>query len=305
MINTSIIDFTNCPIDTATQYGGSEQKRAIFYGNTRYMLKFPDQIANNQRNPQLNATYTNSFLSEKVCCDILHELGFSVQNVLLGYVDFGTVRKPVVACKNFIPANAALISFKTIVNAILSTKLGKLPKLSEINRVLSEPSPFFTKEGGLTALRAYWDLFILDAFLGNFDRHADNWSYFSLAGLPGIQAIAPIYDCGSCLYPNITDEAIPAILASESEVNMRVDKFPTAALLLDNGHKVNYKDFIASGVNNECTAALLRIFPQLNMGTVLQVIDSEPLSDIRKKFYKAMLTTRYNRILAPAFHKFR
>lgn len=96
------------------------------------MLKFADRISEDKRN-RWNSSYSNSVFSEKVCCDILHELGFPVQNVLLGYVTFSSEKKPVVACENFIPTGATLVSFKTIANSILSTKLGKLPKISEIS----------------------------------------------------------------------------------------------------------------------------------------------------------------------------
>lgn len=114
--------------------------------------------------------------------------------------------------------------------------------------------------------------------------------------------VAPIYDCGSCLYPQIADEGIMDILANEAEINMRVDKFPTAALILDNGQKANYKEFITSGFNLDCTSALLRVFPRIDLSTVFRVIDTEPLSDIRKQFYKTILTARYDRILSPAYN---
>lgn len=85
MVDTTIIDFTNCQIDTSAQYGGSDQKRGIFYKDKRYMLKMPDRIDEVKRN-QWNSSYSNSVYSEKVCCDILKALGFSVQNVLFGFI---------------------------------------------------------------------------------------------------------------------------------------------------------------------------------------------------------------------------
>lgn len=298
MVNADVIDFTSCPIDVTAQYGGSDKKCGIFYNDKHYMLKFADRVCTDNRN-EWNGSYSNSVYSEKVCCDILKELGFSVQDTLLGYIQFADEKKPVVACENFVPTGTTLLSFKTIANATLSTKLGKLPKVSEIYSVLSKPSAYFDDKTRVGALRSYWDLFILDAFLGNFDRHADNWSY-----LYNVQShsmhIAPIYACGSCLYPQVDDSKIPAILASTADIVKRVDTFPNAALLTDDGHKINYKKFIASNTNLDCTEALLRIFPRINMATVFQVIDEEPLTDIRKQFYKTMLVARYSRILVPA-----
>lgn len=301
MVDTTIIDFTNCPIDTSAQYGGSDQKRGIFYSGERYMLKLPDRIADTKRN-QWNSSYSNSVYSEKVCCDILDTLGFSVQHVKLGYILRGNEKKPVVACKNFVPMGATLLSFKTIANTLLPEKLGKTPKISEIYAVLSEKSSYFTQDMCAESLKAYWDLFIIDAFLGNFDRHGDNWGYFYLAGAPSVVP-SPIYDCGSCLYPQVADDAIDSIISSEAEIAMRVDQFPTAALLLEDKKKANYKDYILSGANADCTAALLRVFPKIDMSLVCSVIDSEPITDIRKTFYEVMLTERYNRILVPAFER--
>lgn len=300
MEGTTLIDFTNCPIDTLSQYGGSDQKRGIFYEGERYMLKFPDRISDDKHN-SLNITYSNSIYSEKICCDILQALGFSVQATILGFLHFDNVCKPTIACKNFVPHDSILLSFKSIANSLLPEKLGKVPKLSEVYAVLTMPSSYFSREDCEIALRAYWDLFILDAFLGNFDRHGDNWSYIkSLYGKSIVPS--PIYDCGSCLYPQISDEAIPSILQNEDEILMRVDKFPNAALIVSSNLKANYKQYISSFINKDCTEALLRIFPKIDMKTVKAVIEDSPfISDIRKRFYSTMLQVRYNRILKSAF----
>ena len=74
------------------------------------------------------------------------------------------------------------------------------------------------------------------------------------------------------------------------------------ALLLENNRKANYKDYIQSLVNPDCTAALSRIYPRIDLTVINNVIDSEPLSDIRKDFYKVMLRARFERILMSAYH---
>ena len=301
MDDTILIDFTSCPIDMGAQYGGSDQKRGIIYKGDRYMLKFPDRIPDAKHN-SLNSTYSNSIYSEKICCDILHALGFDVQTAILGFVQFSRECKPVVACKNFVPSGSVLLSFKTIANSLLPKKLGKVPKLSEIYAVLSNPSPYFSREAGEVALHAYWDLFILDAFLGNFDRHCISWGYIYS---PDRSFLVPstIYGCSSCLYPQISDDAIPAILQSTDEIILHVDKYPNAALLDSNDTRVNYKQFISSFTNKDCTEALLRIFPRIDMKIVKAVIDdSSSISDVRKRFYSTMLQARYTRILADAYN---
>ncbi len=266
------------------------------------MVKMPDRISDNKP-ANIAISYSNSIYSEKVSCDVLAALGFNVQTTILGYLTISNQTKPVIACKNFTPSGAAILSFKDVANNILPDKLGRTPKISEIYAVLGGPSVYFDSDSARLALDAYWDLFIIDAFLGNFDRHGDNWSYFKLKDAQYLIP-SPIYDCGSCLYPQLSEAALPFVLANEEQIIMRIDKFPTAALLLDTGMKVNYKDYIGSLCNSDCTEALLRVFPKINLQIVNDVIDSiTEISNIRKQFYKEMLRYRYERILIPAYRK--
>lgn len=296
-----MIDFTNCPVDVTANYGGSDQKRGIIYQQARYMLKMADRINDRKRN-SMNSTYSNSIYSEKVCCDILATLGFDVQETLLGYImDKKGNQKLVVACKNFVPHGYSLVDFRAIEDAVLDSKAGKTPRLKDIYTIFRGNNAYFTKELGQIALQRYWEMFLLDALFGNFDRYANNWAY--LIGRDGFK-FAPIYDCGSCLYPQISDEAIPTILNSYNAIKERVYKFPTAALLLDNGKKANYYDYIFAMSDKDLMSALIRIVPRLDMHVINKVIqDNTDLTPIRKKFYITMIEHRLNWILVPAYKK--
>lgn len=48
--------------------------------------------------------------------------------------------------------------------------------------------------------------------------------------------IAPIYDCGSCLYPQLGIQEMRAVLNDESEINKRIYEYPTSAIM-DGGAK--------------------------------------------------------------------
>lgn len=299
-----MIDFTMCKIDLTANYGGSDQKRGIIYQNERYMLKMPDRIKDDKRN-SLNRSYSNSIYSENICCEILKGLGFDVQETLLGFItDKKGESKPVVACKNFVPEGYSMVDFRAIEDALLiDRKAGKIPGITDIYEIMGGDNAYFSKETGKIALQKYWDTFILDAMLGNFDRHANNWAYFIKNGKTDLK-FAPIYDCGSCLYPQISDDALPAILASSQEIDMRIDKFPTAALELQEKRKANYKEYINSLQNPDCTAALLRIYPKINMELIKKIINDNPvISDIRKQFYIFMIQKRIEKILEPAYKK--
>lgn len=299
-----MIDFTSCDIDLTANYGGSDQKRGIIYHGEKYMLKLADRISESKRN-SLNSSYSNSIFSENVCCDILKNLGFKVQETLLGYiVDKNGEEKPVVACKNFVPKGYSMVDFKAIEDAVLiDRKAGKYPRIDDVYEIMKGNNAYFSEETGASALESFWDTFILDALLGNFDRHANNWAYFIKND--GSEIIpTPIYDCGSCLYPQVSDEAIPPILDSEEEILMRIDKFPKAALELSDKTKINYKDYINSLENPDCTAALLRIYPRINLEIINDTIyGNSAISSIRKKFYSVMIKNRMERILEPAYKK--
>lgn len=296
-----MIDFTNCPLDLSSNYGGSDKKRGILYNGKKYMLKLSDKIPDEKRN-SLNSSYTNSYLSEYICCHLIKMFGFDVQNTLLGTITLVSSKKevkdyPVVACENFVPDGFSLVEFKFIENSLLTSKPPKIPKIEDIYEIMQTENAYFSKEFGEKALASYWDTFILDALLGNFDRHANNWGYL-VNNTTNELVLAPIYDCGSCLYPQLADDALESILASDDEIQMRIDKFPQAALTLENGKKVSYKEYISSFVNQDCTDALLRVFPKINLDDIKAFINSiDCISDIRKEFYNTMLTKRYEQIL--------
>lgn len=118
-------------------------------------------------------------------------MNLKAQNTLLGEIIMATKRHkdkivPVVACENFIPDDYNLVEFKNIQNSLAFNKPGKTPKLSEINEIFNEDNKYFSGEFRKTAKERYWDTFICDALLGNFDRYANNWGYLGfLVGILG------------------------------------------------------------------------------------------------------------------------
>lgn len=301
-----LIDFTNCKNDRTARYGGSDQKRGVIYNNKRYMLKFADKIPEEKR-MSLNSSYSNSVYSEHICCSILKNLGFPVQNTLLGTVDLlhddGTIEtKPVVACENFVPDGYELVHFRDIEDALLTEKPGKVPRLEDIHKIFYKENAYFTNDFGIKAAYHYYEEFVLDAFLGNFDRHANNWGYL-VNKETGDISFAPIYDCGSCLYPQISDDSLNKIITNQEEIDKRIDKFPVAALIVSSGIKANYKEFLLATCNEECIKAIVNTVPKINWDIIDSTIDSMPISDIRKDFYKIMLSHRYEKILLPAYDR--
>lgn len=100
----------------------------------------------------------------------------------------------------------------------------------------------------------FWDMFIVDAFIGNWDRHNGNWGFLYNTNTDEV-TIAPVYDCGSSLYPQADEEMMQEILKNKNELNHRVFDIPLSAITY-NGKKINYFKFLSAGEFEECNRAL-------------------------------------------------
>ena len=291
-----MVDFTNCNINKFKYYGGKNGgKICIIYNKENYMLKFPsmkDTFINEHK-------YSNSCISEYISCNILKTLGLNVQETILGTYKINNNEKIVVACKDFTSDGTIFKQFAELKNSQIETsKNGYGTELSEIIETIENQLIYDVKK----LKDFFWDMFIADSLIGNFDRHNGNWGFLINENQKKID-IAPIYDCASCLYPQLTDENISKIISDEEEMNARVFVFTTSALKL-NDKKINYFEYINSVKNEDCNNALLRIFPKSDIEKINNIIDETPdISEIRKEFYKKILKMRYEKILKHSYEK--
>lgn len=290
-----VIDFTNCEINKYKYYGGRNGgKICINYNNEDFMLKFP---AINQGVQEHE--YSNSCISEYIACHIIETLGLKVQNTLLGEYTIQNEKKIVVACKDFTENTKILKQFAELKNSQIETsKNGYGTELSEIIETIEGQQIYDTKE----LKEFFWNMFIADSLVGNFDRHNGNWGFLIDNNLKYAE-IAPIYDCGSCLYPQLTDERIMEIINDVQEIDARIYTFPTSSIK-ENDIKINYFNYISSLRNEDCNEALKRIFPLINIEKIEDIINNVPeISEIRKEFYKKIIKERYNKILKYSIDK--
>lgn len=116
-------------------------------------------------------------------------------------------------------------------------------------------------------------------------------------------SIAPIYDCGSCLYPQLEVEKYAAVLNNVAEIDSRVYNWPQSAIN-QNGVKINYYNYISSLDNPDCNAALERIHPRIDLNKIHDIIfGCEALVDIQKEFYFTMIAERKEKILDYSIEK--
>ena len=81
-------------------------------------------------------------------------------------------------------------------------------------------------------LKHFWNMFLLDAFIGNWNRHNGNRGFLYTQENDHME-IAPIFDCRSVLFPQIDDKLIKKVILSKAKMNARVYDVPTSAILID------------------------------------------------------------------------
>lgn len=293
---TGRIDFTSCRRLLGKAYNGANGKKiAVEYDGRQYMLKFPPSGV--QKPTDLS--YTNSCISEHLGSSIFNMLGISAQYTLLGVFTVNGKEKVVCACGDFTADGKTLYDFCSVKNTVIDSEHGGSgTELSDILESI-EKQRFVNPE---KLLEHFWNVFVVDALLGNFDRHNGNWG-FLYDSKTDTAEIAPIFDCGSCLLPQADEKVMRNVLNNEDELNARIYRFPTSAVKLD-GQKINYYDFLMSGEYDDCDEAIVRIVPRIDMEKIEQLINETPyITDLQKDFYKAYINARYEKILLPAYEQ--
>ena len=289
-----MVDFTSLPVRNKTYAGANGSKISVLYNNELYMLKFPAIPAINK-----DMSYANGCISEYLGCHIFESVGIPVQKTLLGTYTINGKEKIVVACKDFTTNGLVLQDFASLKNTIIdSAHNGYGTELSDIEKTLEEQTAIEPQK----LIEWFWDMFIVDALIGNWDRHNGNWGFLYNTETDEI-SLAPIYDCGSCLFPQADEEIMKKTLEDPAEREIRVFERPLSGIKI-NGQKIQYFKFISSLENSSCNKALERILPKINMDKINRIIDEPPIiSDLQKEFYKTMLRERKERILDFSYQK--
>lgn len=289
-----MIDFTNCRIIPGRAYNGANgSKIAISYNKDVYMLKFPPSGVGKPT----DLSYTNSCISEHIASSIFNMLGIRAQETILGTYTIKGKEKLVCACKDFSTGGKRLFDFCSIKNTVLdSDSNGGGTELDDVMDTIDKQqyvSPVVLREH-------FWNMFVADALLGNFDRHNGNWG-FLYDEVNDETEIAPVFDCGSCLLPQADEKIMRKVLSDEKELHARVFQFPTSAIKL-RGRKINYYDFLIHGECEDANEALKRMVPRIDLAKIETFINAvQGISELQKQFYKRYINARYELILHPAY----
>ena len=295
-----LIDFSNAKT-LIPNYAGAATKLKIEYEGNIYLLKFGQVLPRDEKKP-MQASYENSQLSEHLGSRIFELCGIDSQNTLLGTYE----GRKVVACLDFIesssdPNNFQLVEFRNLETSFLGSTSSrrKTPVLEETMEIF-EKHPYL--EGIRSdALYRYWEMFVVDSLIGNFDRHAGNWGYILDKEKNQLISPAPVYDCGSSFYPRMNDPTMIKMIDNPRMLQRRGEDFPRAALKIGD-KKVRYHEFWVSPEAKDARRVLVDVYQRIDLNKIFSLINSTPgVTETQKKFFAAMIESRHENILQPAY----
>lgn len=291
--NSDVIDFTEIAKNNPSfrAYGGVNGiKKGVLFKENPYMLK----IEHNGKK--------NSILSEYISSKVYSMLDIPTQEVILGKIYDNEREKLCVACKDFKKKDEYLYEFLTIKNSVLTENLsnGFSTDLIEILEAIDRQN--FCPSGEVR--ERFWTMFVVDAYLGNFNRHNGNWG-FLVNEKTGTKQLAPIFDCASCLYPEFTDEQLQDFLNVPNKLEKGIYTFPKS-VIKQNEEKINYHEFLQTTLNDDCLKAVKKVIPKIEKKSdeIKDFINGiEVLTPVRKQFYIQILKMRREKILQPALKR--
>ncbi len=278
------MDFSNYPLSDL-YYGGSEKKVGILVNGYPYMLKF-------QKKTAFGLRYNH--ISEYIGSHVFALLGFPTQETFLGSYR----EEQVVACKDFIEPGVQFVPFNDVGESTLDQdkeryqySYGDIMKMLRNNTKLTQVQE---------TVRSFWGVYIVDALLGNFDRHGSNWGFIKQNNT---YSLAPVFDNGSCLFPNMVNEdEMKSVIGSAEETEKRVFTLPTSQIMLD-GKKSSYYEIIHSCMFPACNQALESVYGRLDMQQIRTLVDDTLfISDTHKYFYKHILWARFSLIIKESYN---
>lgn len=267
-------------------YTGSEEKFGITIDGEHYIVKF-------QKNSETGLL--NNHISEHLGSNIFSLAGLPTQITMIGMYD----SKPAVLCKDFNEPGETFTPFNGVGESSLERDR-ELYQYSyeDITKMLIDNTKLTNVN---ETIEMFWNMYIVDALIGNFDRHGSNWGFIKNNNT---YRFSPIFDNGSSLFPRRNNvELMKEILEDEDKLKEITYKYPTSQIRLGR-RKSSYFEVINSLKFEDCNKALIRIFKKIDMNEVTKFIDNQNyLTNIQKEFYNTVIRYRYENIIKASYIK--
>lgn len=284
------IDFSKCPTRNKFFNGANGEKFSIYYNNKWYLLKLSPISKYNS-----NLDYTYAHITEHIGSQIYKSLNIEAHNTIIGRFN----GRNAVACEDFEIDNLHFSSFADFSNSVDCEKKGY--GLQDVLLIIKKQK----KISSSLLNRRFWDMFIVDALIGNPDRHNGNWGVLWDEKTNDVK-LAPVFDCGSSLCPSCDEDLMRTIMKNEKELNKRIYERNNSILSTeyDKNKKIKYLDYLVNTDNKDCIGALKRIYPKINMTKINNIIKGcDEMTTLHKEFLSFMLHKRKELILDVAYNK--
>lgn len=267
-------------------YTGAEEKVGITIDNEHFIIKF-------RKNSE--SGLLNNHISEHIGSSIFNILGENAQITSLGTYK----GREVVLCKDFNREGENFTPFNGVGESSLERDKEIYTYSYEDIIIMLNENKKITKVS--ETIEKFWNMYIIDGFIGNFDRHGANWGFIKK---DDTYELAPIFDNGSSLFPRRNTVALmKEAMENTYKIQEITFRYPTSQIRLNN-RKSSYFDVISSLEFPECNRALIRMFKKIDLIKIYKFIDiQEELSDLQKEFYKFIIKYRYEHIIKASYEK--
>ncbi len=268
-------------------YDGNTVKFGITYKGIDYIVK-----------PPKNKDY--SMYSEDVASRFMRGLGYNAHETLLVK---DTKRGDVVLLKDFVRRGESLRSYKSTGQSSEDTNVSdKSYTYDDIVYMINKHTKI-SDEHKKQALEQFWDMYMLDAILGNRDRHHGNWGYICKGNE---YRITKIYDNGASLFPNVNNKMNEYRKDRKNFLFERCEKFPASLLMIydekeKRNKRTNYYEYIGNykkykemeiAYNKIKNIGLEKIYD-----TIKAASNNELIPELLRKFYIDIVCIRYMHII--------
>ena len=331
-----IYDFDKLDISRKV-YDGCEPKTCLSDGRHFYVLKEPRPMKGNipsSRKDQ-QAEYYYNCISEYLGSEIFNLCGIETQKTYLGnFTCHDGVKRLCVACEDF-TTDEKYLDLDTGKTSVLLISMAMYKH--DFKRQGTNDDTLVGREDGDAYLdeldyiwlnskylkdkyekikKEYYNRFVVDALIGNPDRHNGNRGFLVPASgdekIKEIFKISPVYDCGASFLSQANSNRLVEVLNSKELLQTRFNDFPKTQVSprLQNGLTgIKFGSYFNSLENEELNKAIIEMTPKIKevLPDIYDLIDdmvySEVISKSRGNFYKTFIEGRFNNIILSSYLK--
>lgn len=212
-------------------------------------------------------------------------MGYDVHKVELGIYE----NKLVIACRDFTTFEYKLYRINEVINRYTDNVEFKSPKYSKDFVVSIEELLFnFENNKDMKEIQGikerFYDMFVIDAYINNNDRHNGNWGI--LSNEEEVK-LSPIFDNGNSFFPKHDLEKIKSILSNENKFNSLLNNGKTPyefkgkkvdSIRVIKKLSLNLEDKSEETLefSKQLKEAVKRVIPKIKLDEINKIIDEIP-----------------------------